>query len=121
MLPALLAGNPAFLRVASQLVFIPTLVYTLCHEHAQLLLAAPALTAARRYGRALGISVLQIGVLLLAAVVCIAVLTVQVLNERPDLRPAKASERNRPNGRHPLTAPLGQQKARRYGSDGLFL
>ena len=55
--------------------------------HAQLLLAAPALATARRYGRALAISVLQIGVLLLAAVVCVAVLTVQVLRERPDLRP----------------------------------
>jgi hypothetical protein len=88
ILPALLAGNRAFLQLASQLVFIPTLVYTLW-VNAQLLLAAPVLTTARRYGRALGISVLQIGVLLVAAVVCIAVLTVQVLKERPDLRPAK--------------------------------
>ncbi|HEX8329711.1 MAG TPA: DUF3667 domain-containing protein [Hymenobacter sp.] len=86
MLPTLLAGNPAFLRVASQLVYIPTLVYTLW-VNAQLLLAAPALTAARRYGRALGISLMQFVVLLLAALVCIIVLTVQVLNERPDLRP----------------------------------
>jgi hypothetical protein len=88
MLPALLAGNRAFLVVASQLVFVPTVVYTLW-VNAQLLLAAPALTTAKRYIRALGISMLQIGVLLVAAVVCIAVLTVQVLNERPDLRPAK--------------------------------
>ena len=88
MLPALLAGNRAFLMMASQFVFIPTLVYTLW-VHAQLLRAAPAFSTARRYGRALGISVLQIGVLLVAAVVCIAVLTVQVLHERPDLRPAK--------------------------------
>ncbi|MBD2720593.1 DUF3667 domain-containing protein [Hymenobacter armeniacus] len=88
MLPALLAGNRAFLGLASQLVFIPTLVYTFW-VNAQLLLAAPAFTAARRYGRALGISLLQLGVLLVAAVVCIAVLTVQVLHERPDLRPAK--------------------------------
>ena len=85
MLPALLAGNRAFLVLASQLVFVPTLVYTLW-VNAQLLLAAPALTTARRYGWALGISLLQIGVLLLAAVVCIAALTVQVLHERPDLR-----------------------------------
>ena len=88
MLPPLLAGNPALLKAASQLVFIPTLVYTLW-VHAQLLRAAPAFTKMRRYGRALGISVLQLVVLLLAAVVCIAVLTVQVLNARPDLRPAK--------------------------------
>ena len=88
MLPALLAGNRTFLLVASQLVYLPTLGYTLW-VHAQLLLASPALTTARRYGRALGISVLQIGVLLVAAVVCIATLTVQVLKERPDLRPAK--------------------------------
>ena len=60
---------------------------------AQLLRAAPAFSTARRYGRALGIALLQIGVLLLAVVVCIAVLTVQVLNERPDLRPAKASKK----------------------------
>ncbi|WP_310392137.1 DUF3667 domain-containing protein [Hymenobacter sp.] len=86
MLPGLLAGNQTFLKVTSQLIFIPTIFYSLW-VNAQLLLAAPALTAARRYGRALGISLLQIGVLLLAAVVCIAVLTVQVLNERPDLRP----------------------------------
>ena len=92
MLPALLVGNQAFLQLASQLVFIPTLVYTLW-VNAQLLLAAPALTTARRYGRALAISVLQIGVLLLAAVVCIAVLTVQVLRERPDLRPKAAPKK----------------------------
>ena len=92
MLPALLVGNQAFLQLASQLVFIPTLVYTLW-VNAQLLLAAPALTAARRYGRALSISLLQIGVLLLAAVVCVAVLTVQVLRERPDLRPKRASKK----------------------------
>lgn len=92
MLPALLVGNQAFLQLASQLVFIPTLVYTLW-VNAQLLLAAPALTTARRYGRALAISVLQIGVLLLAVVVCIAVLTVQVLNERPDLRPNAAPKK----------------------------
>ncbi|MFD2718506.1 DUF3667 domain-containing protein [Hymenobacter monticola] len=92
MLPALLAGNPAFLKLASQLVFIPTLVYSFW-VHAQLLQAAPKFTAVRRYSRALGISVLQIVVLLLAAVVCIAVLTVQVLNERPDLRPKAASKK----------------------------
>ena len=92
MLPALLVGNQAFLQLASQLVFIPTLVYTLW-VNAQLLLAAPALTAARRYGRALSISLLQIGVLLLAAVVCVAVLTVQVLRERPDLRPKLAPKK----------------------------
>lgn len=92
MLPALLAGNRAFLALASQLVFVPTLVYTLW-VNAQLLLAAPALTTARRYGRALGISLLQIGVLLLAAVVCIAVLTVQVLHERPDLRKGLAPKK----------------------------
>ena len=92
MLPALLIGNPGFLVLASQLVFIPTLLYTFW-VNAQLLLAAPALTAARRYGRALGISVLQIGMLLLAATVCIAVLTVQVLNERPDLRPKPAPKK----------------------------
>ena len=86
MLPALLVGNPGFLVLASQLVFIPTLLYSLW-VNAQLLLAAPALTAARRYGRALGISLLQIGMLLLAATVCIALLAVQVLRERPDLRP----------------------------------
>jgi hypothetical protein len=85
MLPVLLVGNSAFLQLASQLVFIPTLVYPLW-VNAQLLLAAPALTAARRYGRALGISLLQTGVLLLSAVVCVAVLTVQVLRERPELR-----------------------------------
>ena len=94
MLPALLVGNQAFLQLASQLVFIPTLVYTLW-VNAQLLLAAPALTAARRYGRALSISLLQIGVLLLAAVVCVAVLTVQVLRERPDLRPDVAPKQPR--------------------------
>ena len=94
MLPALLVGNQAFLQLASQLVFIPTLLYTLW-VNAQLLLAAPALTTARRYGRALAISVLQIGVLLLAAVVCIAVLTVQVLRERPDLRPNLAPKQPR--------------------------
>ena len=88
MLPGLLAGNPAFLQLTSQLVFIPTLLYSLW-VNAQLLLAAPAFSAARRYGRALGISVLQIGVLLVAATVCIAVLTVQVLRERPDLAPKK--------------------------------
>jgi len=92
MLPALLVGNQAFLQLASQLVFIPTLLYTLW-VNAQLLLAAPALTTARRYGWALAISVLQIGVLLLAAVVCVAVLTVQVLNERPDLRPNAAPKK----------------------------
>lgn len=92
MLPALLAGNRAFLLLASQLVFIPTLVYTLW-VNAQLLLAAPVFSTARRYGRALGISLLQIAVLLLAVVVCIAVLTVQVLNERPDLRPAKVPKK----------------------------
>ncbi|UOQ99537.1 DUF3667 domain-containing protein [Hymenobacter sp. 5317J-9] len=86
MLPALLAGNPAFLKSASQLVFIPTLIYSFW-VHAQLLQAAPTFTAVRRYSRALGISLLQIVVLLLAAMVCIIVLTVQVLNERPDLRP----------------------------------
>ena len=94
MLPALLVGNQAFLQLASQLVFIPTLLYTLW-VNAQLLLAAPALTTARRYGRALAISVLQIGVLLLAVVVCIAVLTVQVLRERPDLRPNLAPKQPR--------------------------
>ena len=94
MLPTLLVGNPAFLQLASQLVFIPTLLYTLW-VNAQLLLAAPALTTARRYGRALAISVLQIGVLLLAVVVCIAVLTVQVLRERPDLRPNLAPKQPR--------------------------
>jgi hypothetical protein len=88
MLPALLAGNPAFLKLASQLVFIPTLVYSFW-VHAQLMLAAPTFTKARRYGRALGISVLQFVVLLLAGLVCIAVLTVQVLRERPDLAPKK--------------------------------
>ena len=92
MLPALLVGNLAFLQLASLLIFIPTLVYPLW-VNAQLLLAAPALTAARRYGRALGISLLQIGVLLLAIVVCVAVLTVQVLRERPDLRPHKAPKK----------------------------
>ena len=93
LLPALLVGNSALLQLASQLVFIPTLVYTLW-VNAQLLLAAPALTAARRYGRALGISLLQIGVLLLAAVVCIAGLTFQVLRERPDLRPHTAPKKS---------------------------
>jgi hypothetical protein len=92
MLPALLVGNSAFLQLASQLVFIPMLVYTLW-VNAQLLLAAPALTAARRYGRALGISLLQIGVQLLA-VVCIAVFTFQVLRERPDLRPHTAPKKS---------------------------
>lgn len=92
MLPALLAGNRSFLILVSQLIFIPTLVYTLW-VNAQLLLAAPAITTARRYGRALGISLLQIVVLLLAAVVCIAVLTVQVLKERPDLRPTAAAKK----------------------------
>ncbi|MDO7853829.1 DUF3667 domain-containing protein [Hymenobacter convexus] len=95
MLPALLAGNRAFLGLASQLVFIPTVVYTLW-VNAQLLLAAPALTAAKRYLRALGISLLQIVVLLVAAVVCIAVLTVQVLNERPDLRKAALPKKPQP-------------------------
>ena len=94
LLPALLVGNSALLQLASQLVFIPTLVYTLW-VNAQLLLAAPALTAARRYGRALGISLLQIGVVLLAAVVCVAVLTFQVLRERPDLRPNLAPKQPR--------------------------
>jgi hypothetical protein len=93
MLPALLAGNRAFLQLVSQLVYIPTLGYTLW-VNAQLLLAAPALSTARRYGRALGISLLQIGVLLLAAVVCVAVLTVQVLRERPDLRPHPAPKKS---------------------------
>ncbi|WP_051718352.1 DUF3667 domain-containing protein [Hymenobacter sp. IS2118] len=92
MLPALLAGNQTFLKVASQLVFIPTVLYSLW-VYAQLLVAAPALTTARRYGRALGISVLQVVVLLVAAVVCIAVLTVQVLRERPDLRPVAAPKK----------------------------
>jgi hypothetical protein len=92
LLPALLAGNQKMLQLASQLVFIPTLLYSFW-VHAQLLLAAPALTAARRYGRALGISVLQIGVLLLATMVCIIVLTVQVLRERPDLRPDAAPKK----------------------------
>ena len=92
MLPALLVGNQAFLQLASQLVFIPTLLYMLW-VNAQLLLAAPALSTAQRYGRALAISVLQIGVLLLAAFVCIAVLTVQVLRERPDLRPNAAPKK----------------------------
>ena len=95
MLPALLVGNRAFLQLASQLVFIPTLLYTLW-VNAQLLLATPARSAARRYGRALGISLLQIGVLLVAATVCIAVLTVQVLRERPDLRPVKAPKQPQP-------------------------
>ena len=63
--------------------------------NAQLLLAAPALTAARRYGRALGIFLLQIGVLVLAAAVCLAVLTFQVLRERPDLRPNLAPKQPR--------------------------
>jgi hypothetical protein len=93
LLPALLVGNSAFLQLASQLIFIPTLGYTLW-VNAQLLLAAPALTAARRYGRALGISLLQIGVLLLAAVVCVAVLTFQVLRERPDLRAHPAPKKS---------------------------
>ena len=93
MLPALLVGNSAFLQLASQLVFIPTLLYPLW-VNAQLLLAAPALTAARRYGRALGISLLQIGVLLLVGVVCVAVLTFQVLRERPDLRPHTAPKKS---------------------------
>ncbi|NVO33084.1 MULTISPECIES: DUF3667 domain-containing protein [Hymenobacter] len=93
LLPALLVGNLAFLQVASQLIFIPTLGYTLW-VNAQLLRAAPALTAARRYGRALGISLLQIGVLLLAIVVCVAVLTVQILRERPDLRPHTAPKKS---------------------------
>jgi hypothetical protein len=93
ILPALLAGNRAFLQLVSQLVYIPTLGYTLW-VNAQLLLAAPALSTARRYGRALGISLLQIGVLLLAVVVCVAVLTVQVLRERPDLRPHPAPKKS---------------------------
>ena len=63
--------------------------------NAHLSLAASALSTARRYGRALAISVLQIGVLLLVAVVCIAVLTVQVLREQPDLRPDVAPKQPR--------------------------
>ena len=93
MLPALLVGNSAFLLLAWKVAFILTLVYTLW-VNAQLLLAAPALTAARRYGRALGISLLQIGVLVLAAAVCLAVLTFQVLRERPDLRPHTAPKKS---------------------------
>ena len=95
MLPALLVGNSAFLLLAWKVAFIPTLVYALW-VNAQLLLAAPALTAARRYGRALGISLLQIGVLVLVlvAVVCVAVLTFQVLRERPDLRPHPAPKKS---------------------------
>jgi hypothetical protein len=85
VLPALLVGNSAFMLLASKGAFIVTLVYTLW-VNAQLLLAAPALTAARRYGRALGIFLLQIGVLVLAAATCMAVLTFQVQRERPDLR-----------------------------------
>ena len=94
MLPALLEGNQALLQLASPLVFIPALLYMLW-VNAQLLLAAPTLTTARRCGRALAISVLQIGVLLLAAVVYIALLKVQVLRERPDLRPDAAPKRPR--------------------------
>jgi len=93
LLPALLVGNSAFLLLAWKVAFILTLVYTLW-VNAQLLLAAPALTAARRYGRALGIFLLQIGVLVLAAAVCIAVLTFQVLRERPDLRPHTAPKKS---------------------------
>ena len=92
MLPALLAGNPAFLKATSQLVFLPTVVYSFW-VHAQLMLAAPTFTPVRRYSRALGISLLQMLLLLLAAVVCIAVLTVQVLRERPDLRPKAAPQK----------------------------
>lgn len=92
MLPALLAGNPAFLKLASQLIFIPAVIYSFW-VHAQLLQAARTFTAVRRYGRALGISLLQMVVLLLAAMVCIIVLTVQVLNERPDLRPKAAPKK----------------------------
>lgn len=92
MLPALLTGNQAFLKLASQLVFLPMLFYSFW-VHAQLLRAAPAFTAVGRYGRALGISLLQIGVLLLSCLVCIAVLTVQVLRERPDLRPDVAPKK----------------------------
>ena len=93
LLPALLVGNWAFLQLASKVGFILTLVYALW-GNAQLLLAAPALTTKRRYGRALGIFLLQIGVLVLAAAVCIAVLTFQVLRERPDLRPHTAPKKS---------------------------
>jgi|GEM_PF-433132 len=93
LLPALLVGNWAFLQLASKVGFILTLVYALW-VNAQLLLAAPALTTTRRYGRALGIFLLQIGVLVLAAAVCLAVLTFQVLRERPDLRPHTAPKKS---------------------------
>jgi len=93
LLPALLVGNWAFLQLASKVGFILTLVYALW-GNAQLLLAAPALTTKRRYGRALGIFLLQIGVLVLAAAVCLAVLTFQVLRERPDLRPHTAPKKS---------------------------
>ena len=93
LLPALLTRNPAFLQLVSQLMVIPTLVYSFW-VHAQLLLAAPALGAARRYGRALGISLLQFGVMLLAGFVFAIVLTFQVLRERPDLRPHAAPKKS---------------------------
>lgn len=92
MVPPLLTGNSAFLTLASQLVFLPMLFYSFW-VHAQLLRAAPAFTAVRRYGRALGISLLQIGVMLVSVLVCVAVLTVQVLRERPDLRPDVAPKK----------------------------
>lgn len=93
MTPALLMNNAASLRLTSLLVYVLMLLYPFW-VNAQLLLAAPALTAARRYGRALGISLLQIGVLLLAIVACVAVLTFQVLRERPDLRPHPAPKKS---------------------------
>ena len=93
LLPALLTRNHAFLQLVSQLMVIPTLVYSFW-VHAQLLLAAPALSAARRYGRALGISLLQFGVMLLAGFVFAIVLTFQVLRERPDLRPHAAPKKS---------------------------
>ncbi|GAA3964681.1 DUF3667 domain-containing protein [Hymenobacter antarcticus] len=85
MLPALLFGNPTTLKIASQLVFIPTVFYSLW-VNAQLLLAAP-LTTVRRYGRALSIALLQVVLMFVAIMVFIIILTVQVLRERPDLRP----------------------------------
>ena len=93
VLPALLVGNSAFLLLSLKGAFIVTLVYTLW-VNAQLQLAAPALTAARRYRRALGIFLLQIGVMVLAAAACMAVLTFQVQRERPDLRPQTAPEKS---------------------------
>lgn len=83
VLPVILAGELG--GPLAQIVWVPMVFYPLW-VNAQWLTAAPRLSTAARYGRALAIALLQGGVFLFYVVASLVFFTKQVLREHPELK-----------------------------------